>query len=61
MNGVLINRSNTWILKKLAYKQMNDSQITQSEVQLLVLVEKVEVPLCIGAILTQCNICYEFD
>ena len=31
LNGVLLNRSNTWF-KNLAYKQMNDSQRSQSEV-----------------------------
>ena len=39
LNGVLLNRSNTWFLKNLAYKQMNDYQRSQSEVLLLVLVK----------------------
>ena len=60
-NWVLLSRSNTWFLKNLAQKQMNDSQRSQSEVQLLVLVEQVEVTKYVGAILTQCNIWYEFD
>ena len=32
LNGVLLNHSNTWFFKNLAYKQMNNSQRSQSEV-----------------------------
>ena len=32
LNGVLLNRSNTWFFKNLPYKQMNDLQRSQSKV-----------------------------
>ena len=32
LNGVLLSRSNTWFLKNLDYKQMNDLQRSQNEV-----------------------------
>ena len=32
LNGVLLNRSNTWFFKNLPYKQMNDLQRSQSNV-----------------------------